>query len=315
MRRYVTQRLALAVPTVILVTFAVFAIVQLLPGDTAAYMAGPEGKPEDIERIRTEYHLDEPVPVQYVFWIGNVLRGDFGTSAALTRVPVRTLLGERLPATLELTILAMTLSLVVSIPVGLISAMRRDSIVDLASTTTSLAGISLPNFVLAYGLIFVFALKLGWLPPSGYVKLVDDPWQNLERMILPAITLAGSTVAAQSRLLRTATLETMSNDYVRTARAKGLGGRIIMSRHVLRNALIPFVTVAALQFGFLLSGGVIVETVFAIPGIGSLAVASILGRDIAVLQGVVLVAALFYVFITFSLDIVYAKLDPRIGYS
>lgn len=315
MREYLIQRLVLAVPTVVVVTFMVFLLVQLIPGDVATSIAGVEATEEDIERVREEYRLDDPIVVQYGVWVSKVVRGDFGESARLTSIPVRQLLSERIPPTLELTFLAMAVSLAISIPAGLLSAAWRDSKVDLAISSVTLFGLSFPSFVLAYVLIYLFAVEWDMLPATGYVPFTESPADNLKGMILPAIALGASAMASQTRMLRTSALEVLNQDYVRTARAKGIRERAVHVRHVLRPAIIPFITVVGLQTAGLLSGAIVVESVFAIPGLGTLAIESIRSRDFPTLQAVVLVAVLVYLAITVLMDLLYAMADPRIRLS
>ncbi len=314
-RTYILQRLALVVPTLLVVSFLVFAITAVLPGDTAAYIAGPEATKADLVRIRKEYRLDDPLVVQYGVWLGKVVRGNLGRSTARAQQPVVTLLRQRIPVTLELTALALLLAIVISIPLGTVSAFRRGSLVDIGISAAVLAGLSFPAFVLGYILIYLFGVRWQILPVSGFVPLTQNVVQNLKDMVLPAITVASTVVAAQTRMMRTSVLEVLRADYVRTARAKGLTERTVAMRHVLSNAMVPFITILGVQVAFLLGGAIIVESVFALPGLGTLAIDAILGRDIPTEQGFVLLTVVVYIAMSFVIDFLYGVFDPRVRLS
>jgi len=308
---YIIKRLIAMLPVLALVSLIVFTIIHLTPGDPALIMLGEEATPQALAALRHELGLDQPLPVQYLVWLSHVLRGDLGRSIR-TNQPVIEAITQRLPVTLELTTLAMVISIMAAIPAGIISATRRNSASDLISTTLALLGISMPSFFLAILLIFVFSLKVRWLPPMGYTPLQKGVWENLRGMVLPAVTLGTAAMAIVARLTRSTLLEALQQDYIRTARAKGLREQAVMYSHALRNAMIPITTILGLQIGFLLGGAVITETIFALPGVGRLVVASIFERDFPLVQGVVLVLALMHLVINLIVDLLYAYLDPRI---
>jgi peptide/nickel transport system permease protein len=311
---YVVRRLLLMLPVAWLVTVIVFVLVRLAPGDPVLVYAGEERDPESLAQIRASLGLDQPMPVQYVAWIGRALRGDFGRSIR-TRQPVIESIVERLPATLLLGGTAIVLSVSVALIVGTLAAVRRNSPIDLLATGFTLAGVSLPNFFLGLVLILVVAVALRWLPPGGYVPLSESPTDTLTRLILPAITLATASMAVNLRQVRSSLLDVLSQDYIRTAQAKGLGGMAILARHALKNGLIPVVTLVGLQVGAIIEGAIITETIFFWPGIGRLVVDSLAGRDYPVVQAVVLLGALSFMVSTLVVDILYAWLDPRISYA
>lgn len=314
MTGYVVRRLLLMLPVAWLVTVIVFVLVRLAPGDPVLVYAGEERDPESLAQIRASLGLDQPMPVQYVAWIGRALRGDFGRSIR-TRQPVIESIVERLPATLLLGGTAIVLSVSVALIVGTLAAVRRNSPIDLLATGFTLAGVSLPNFFLGLVLILVVAVALRWLPPGGYVPLSESPTDTLTRLILPAITLATASMAVNLRQVRSSLLDVLSQDYIRTAQAKGLGGMAILARHALKNGLIPVVTLVGLQVGAIIEGAIITETIFFWPGIGRLVVDSLAGRDYPVVQAVVLLGALSFMVSTLVVDILYAWLDPRISYA
>jgi peptide/nickel transport system permease protein len=243
MRQYLIQRLLLAIPTIVLVTILIFLLTRVMPGDPAVFLAGTDATRSDIEAVRQEFHLDEPLPIQYLRWVNDLLHGDLGRSVRNARLPVTTVLQDRIQATLELGLLTLVLSVSVSVPLGVLAAYKRNTLWDHASTTLSLLTLSLPNFVLAYLLIFVVSLRLGLLPSAGYVPLTQDPVENLKYMVLPALVLSSSALAGKTRLLRTSVLEILNQDYVVVARSKGLSERVTLLRHVLKNAMIPFITI------------------------------------------------------------------------
>jgi peptide/nickel transport system permease protein len=313
MPRYIAKRLIAMVPVLFLVSLVVFMILHLTPGDPAVIILGEEATPQSLAALRHDLGLDQPLHVQYLTWLAELARGDLGKSIR-THQPVVEAINERLPTTVELTFLALVFSLLVAIPSGIISATRRNSVSDLAATTFALFGISMPNFFLAILLIFVFALYLRWFPPIGFTPITQDIISNLKGMVLPAITLGSATAALVARLTRSSLLEVMGQDYIRTAWAKGLRGRSIIYRHALKNAMIPITTVVGLQVGALLGGAFITETIFALPGVGRLAIDSIFERDFPLVQGSVLFIATVYLFVNLAVDIIYAYLDPRIHY-
>jgi peptide/nickel transport system permease protein len=311
MRGYILNRLALLVPTLVLVSMLVFGLQQLLPGDPALALAGEEQDPNVIAFIRHRYHLDEPLPWRYVLWMGGVLRGDLGESIRIQR-PVLELVEEKLPVTAELTLFAMAIALSIGIPAGVLAAVKRGTWWDVAANGVALWGLSTPNFWLGILLILLFSVNLGWLPASGFVS----PWQslsgNLATLIMPAFVLGNAIAAVIMRHTRSAMLQALRSDYVRTARAKGLSERTVILRHALRNALQPVITLGALEFGGLLSGAVLTEQIFTIPGFGKLIVDAVFNRDYAVVQGVVLVTSTFYVLLNLAADVLYAVVNPRL---
>ncbi len=314
MTRYIVKRLLAMIPVLFLVSLVSFIILHLTPGDPAVIMLGEQATPDNVAALRHALGLDQPLPVQYVIWLVRLLHGDLGNSIQ-THQPVLQDILQRLPVTAELTFLAVCIALLIAIPSGIISATRRGSGADLASTSLSLFGISMPSFFLAVLLIFVFSLQLHLLPPFGYTPLQDGVLANLQGMVLPAITLGAAGAAIVARLTRSSLLEVLGQDYIRTARAKGVGGRTLIYRHALRNAIIPVLTVTGLQIGALLGGAVITETIFVLPGGGALAVSSIFERDFPLVQGVVLFLALAHLLVNLAVDLLYGFMDPRIRLS
>jgi ABC-type dipeptide/oligopeptide/nickel transport system permease component len=313
MTEYITRRIVLMVPVAFLVTLIIFVLVRMAPGDPVLTYAGEERDPEQLEKIRQSLGLDQPLPVQYVYWLGRAVQGDFGRSIR-TRQPVAEAIRERLGATLELGLAAVLLSSTVSLVVGTISALKRNSWIDILATGITLGGVSLPNFFLGLVLILIFGLALRMFPPGGYVPFTQDPLGNLQRLVLPAITLAAASLAVNMRQVRSSLLDVLAQDYIRTARAKGLRQHAVTAGHALKNALIPVVTLVGLQVGAVIEGALITETIFFWPGVGRLAVDSIGGRDYPVVQAIVLVSALSFMLTTLLVDILYGWLDPRISY-
>lgn len=311
MSRYLLRRLLQIVPTLFVVSILIFSLQQLLPGDPALIMAGEERDPVAIQQIREQYRLDQPLPVQYVYWLGGVVRGDLGQSMRIKR-PVGELVLEKLPVTLELACMALVIALAIGIPAGIISAVFRGSIWDYAANMLALWGISTPNFWLGILMIFLFSVHLGWLPASGYVSPSESLLGNLASLLMPAFVLGNAISAVMMRHTRSAMLQTLGADYVRTARAKGVGETRVIIRHALRNALTPVITLTALEFGTLLSGAVLTEQVFSVPGFGKLVVDAVFNRDYAVVQGVVLVTASAYILLNLFADIAYALANPRL---
>jgi len=314
--RYVSRRVLAMIPVIIIVSIMVFSMVHLSPGDPVMLLIPPEeaSNEETIELMRRRLGLDRPVVIQYLDWGWNALQGDLGRSIR-TRQEVTEAIIERLPVTLQLSLFSTVLSLVVAIPLGIISALKRNSWFDSAATFTGLMGISLPNMFVGIALIFIFALKLGWLPPSGYVSVFDDPVAGFKSLLLPSITLGTALMASVMRMMRSTLLETLRREYITTARAKGLAPKVVISRHALRNALIPVTTIVGLQIAGLLGGAFIIEYIFALPGVGKLAIDSIYARDFPVVQGVVLFFTITFLGINLLVDLGYAFLDPRIRYS
>ena len=308
---YVARRLVVLVPTLFVVSVLIFSLQQLLPGDAALALAGEERDEAAVAAIRAKYHLDRPVVAQYAIWMGKVLRGDLGESLR-NRLPVTELLASKLPVTLELAAASMLIALAIGIPAGVLSASRRGTVTDLTANLVALSGLSVPHFWLGIMLILLFAVRLGWLPASGYVPPWEDLRRNLTTILLPSIVLGTGVAGVMMRHTRGAMLQTLSADYVRTARAKSVPERLVILKHALRNALIPVITLGAIEFGRLLSGAVLTEQIFAIPGFGKLLVDGVFNRDYAVVQGVVLVSAGLYVLLNLVADVLYFLVNPRL---
>jgi peptide/nickel transport system permease protein len=314
-RRYLARRLLLLVPVLAGVSVVIFMVLHLSPGDPVEIMLGSQATHEDRTRLRAELGLDQPLHVQYVRWLGHVARGDLGRSLWMKRPVLDEVLG-RFQATLVLTGTALLLSSLAGVALGVASATRPNSLLDRLSAVASLFGASMPTFWLGIVLMVVFALRLGWLPASGMYAAYGggDLRDLLAHLVLPAVTLAAASVTIIARLTRATMLETLGQDYIRTARAKGVVERAVVLRHGLKNALIPIVTVIGVQAGYLLGGAVLTETVFAWPGVGTLMVQGILARDFPLVQGCVLVVALSFVLVNLAVDLLYAWFDPRIRY-
>jgi len=311
MLAFLTRRLLQIVPTIILVSMLIFGLQQLLPGDPALIMAGEDRDPAVLAQIREQYRLNDPVPVRYLFWAKGVLSGDLGESMRL-KSSVASLVAEKLPVTMQLAAMALLFALGIGIPAGILSAVKKETPWDYGANLFALWGLSTPNFWLGILLIFLFSVTLGWLPASGYVPLGEDWRQSLETTIMPAFVLGNALAAVLMRHTRSAMLQAMGADYVRTARAKGLQeGRVVL-KHALRNAMTPVITLGALEFGTLLSGAVLTEQVFTIPGFGKLIVDSVFNRDYAVVQGVVLVTSTIYITLNLLADIAYMLVNPRL---
>jgi peptide/nickel transport system permease protein len=308
---FVGRRLLATAPLLLLVSVVVFSFVHVLPGDPAVLFLGEEADPATLARFRTRLGLDRPLPLQYADWLSRALRGDLGRSLR-TNQPVTEAILERLPVTLELLAAALAVSLAIAIPFGIVSAVRRNSGVDVASTVFALWGFSLPNFWLGIILIYVFGLLLRWFPSSGFVPLAESVTGNLRSLALPAVTLGTALAALVTRQLRSGMLEVLRQDYVRTAWAKGLDARRVVGKHALKNALLPVVTVVGLQVGALLGNTIVTESLFALPGVGRLMIDAIFSRDFFVVQGVILFLAVGYVLSNLAVDVLYSYLDPRI---
>jgi len=308
---YTARRLAVLVPTLFVVSVLIFGLQQLLPGDAALALAGEEHDPAAIAAIRARYHLDRPLAVQYGVWIGRALRGDLGESLR-NRIPVSQLLASKLPVTAELAACSMLIGLAIGIPAGIVSAARKGTAVDMAANALALSGLSVPHFWLGIMLILLFAVRLGWLPASGYVPPWEGLARNLSTILLPSVVLGTGVAGVMMRHTRSAMLQTLGSDYVRTARAKGVPEPAVVAAHALRNALIPVITLGAIELGRLLSGAVLTEQIFAVPGLGKLLVDAVLNRDYAVVQAVVLAAAGFYVLLNLLADLLYFVANPRL---
>jgi peptide/nickel transport system permease protein len=311
MSSFLARRLATIVPTLVFVSMLVFSLQQLLPGDAAVVLAGEERDPNVVAYLRAKMHLDDPLPVRYAYWVGGVVRGDLGESLRMQK-PVTALIAEKLPVTIELALIAIVIALVIGIPAGIVSAVAKGTAWDYAANAVALWGLSTPNFWLGIMMILLFSVSLGWLPASGYVSPFEDLRANLAAMIMPAFVLGNAIAAVLMRHTRSAMLQVLSSDYVRTARAKGLGERTVVLKHALRNALTPIITLGALELGTLLSGAVLTEQVFTIPGFGKLIVDAVFNRDYAVVQGVVLFTATAYIALNLLADVAYFLVNPRL---
>ncbi|HEX8968512.1 MAG TPA: ABC transporter permease [Chloroflexota bacterium] len=308
---FVFRRLAQAVPVIFLATVGVFLLLHLLPGDPAALMAGSDAPPATIEFVRHDMGLDQPLAVQYVIWLEHIARGDLGKSV-FSKLPVSQLIGQRAPATLELAVVGELLTVLIALPLGTLAAVRQRSLVDWLISGTTSVGLAVPNFWLGILLILLFAVTLGWLPPGQRGDLLRDPLAELRFLALPAFTLALPQAMNLSRLTKASVLEMLYEDHVRTARAKGLAYAAVVSRHVLRNALIPIITAISLDIGRLLGGTLIVETIFAWPGMGTLMLTAVGNRDYVIVQACLLLLVAVFIIVNLIADISYGLLDPRI---
>jgi peptide/nickel transport system permease protein len=311
MKTILLRRLGVLLPTLLLVSMMVFGLQKLLPGDPALALAGEERNPEVIAYLRQKYRFNDPIPVQYAVWLKGVAQGDFGTSVR-TRLPIGTMLVQKLPVTFELAILSMLVALLVGLPIGILAALRRGTPLDFGASLFGLAGLSIPHFWLGIMLILLFSVNLGWLPAGGFVPPTESVGRNLLSMLMPALVLGTGTAAIMMRHVRSAMILAMKQDYVRTARAKGMRERTIVLRHALPNALIPVVTLGMLQFGELLAGAVLTEQVFSIPGFGKMIVDGVFSRDYAVVQAVVLCTAAVFLLMNLIADLAYVLLNPRL---
>ena len=319
MQAYITKRTLLFVPTLILVTIIVFLILRIVPGDPAIMLlAGEDGDEEytlqELKELQAKLGTDRPIYIQYFKWVGAMLLLDFGTSYFYDN-PVWAKVSDRFPITLELTVMSVLLASIVAVPLGVISAIKQDSVGDYAARLITIAGIALPNFWVAIMVIFLLVMWFNWLPPLGYVDLWKDPWGNVQQLIFPAIALGFSNMAFIARVTRSAMLEVFREDYIRTARSKGLAERVIIYRHALKNALLPVVTVSGYEFGRLLGGTVIIEVIFSIPGIGKLLIDAIFHRDFPMIQAIVVIIAVLVLVLNVVLDLIYAWLNPRIRFT
>jgi peptide/nickel transport system permease protein len=313
MTRYLLYRLLSAIPVLVVVSLASFLLIFLVPGDPAAEIAGPGASSEEVTRIRSQLGLDEPVAVQMVSYYRRLLRADLGHSIMLNR-SVTAAIVERAPVTLSLTAMALGISLTLAVVLGVLAAVRRNTWVDQSAMTVALLGLSVPDFWVGLVMIYTFAVLLGWFPTGGYVELGrgTGPW--LRSLIMPAAALGITQLGLLARITRTTMLEVLGQDYVRTARAKGLAEWLVVDKHALSNAMIPVVTVIGLIVGVLLGGAVVVEQVFSLPGVGRLIIGAILRRDYPVIQGGLLLTAMIFVFVNLAVDVLYACLDPRVRY-
>jgi peptide/nickel transport system permease protein len=308
---YVTQRLLQALPVLLFASIAVFLILRLIPGDPADILAGEDASPAEVESIREQLGLKDPVPVQYARWIGEIARGDLGVSLR-TGVAVTELLKLSLPATLELAIASYVIALAIGIPFGTIAGVKPRSGWDWALSFFTIGTLGVPNFLLGVLLLWLFAVNLGWFPASGRVSFLDDPVESIKYLALPSFALGTGLAAVLARYTRTTVQAAMGQDYIRTARAKGLRGHQVVIRHALRNSLIPIVTIVALQLGNVMAGAVVIERVFTRPGLGRLVVDAILNRDYVIVQSTLIILVVIFIFVNLMADIAYGLLDPRV---
>ncbi len=324
MRTYIIKRLIEMVPTILMITLVVFMMMRSIPGDPVVAMLGDAYTEEDAVRVRHDYGLDKPVVVQYVIWLGKLVQGDWGTSILSGR-PVLQDVMMRLPVTFELIVLSMAVALAIAIPAGIIGALRQNTWADDAATSVAMIGVSIPEFFIGVLLLLIFSIGLGgWLPSSGWVYLPGtcpsivcgvSLWGNMQHVLMPALALGVGRAALLTRLLRASMLEVIRTEYVTTARAKGLSEKPVVFKHALKNALIPTITVMGLQVGFLIGGAIVVETLFAMPGLGTFGIDAIIARDYQQVQGFALITALTFVGINLLVDLTYTFLDPRIRYA
>jgi peptide/nickel transport system permease protein len=310
---YLLKRFMATIPVLFIVSVMVFLFLRLIPGDPATAMLGRNASVQEIEAVRLKMGLDRPLPVQYAAWLGKALRGDLGLSIISGRSISRSIL-ERLPHTMALALLAIAIAIAIAIPSGVTAAVKQNTLTDRAVMLFSLLGVSLPSFWVGILFIIFFSVQLRWFPSSGYVSIYENLFQGLRYLLLPAVSLALVMAAVSARMARSAMLEVLRQDYIRTARAKGLGHWAVVVRHGLKNAMIPVITVIGLDFGWLLGGTVVIETIFGIPGMGRLVIYSILNRDYPVVQGVILYMAIIYMLVNLLVDFIVTLMNPRIRY-
>lgn len=313
MKNYITRRILQLIPVLFGISVLIFAVMKMIPGDVISGILGIEATPELRAQLAAKYGLDKPYVVQYLDWIGGVLRGDFGESIR-TSAPILPEILNRLKVTAELTFMAAVISWIIAIPLGILAAVKRNSWVDRFVRVFSLLGVSVPGFALSILLVLVLSLCFNYFSPLGYVSFFEDPLENLEIMILPALVLGVTISGSVMRMTRSSVLEVLRQDFIKTVRAKGASERVAIFKHALRNALIPIITLIGMQIGSLLGGAVIVEQIFSLPGLGQLTLTGINQRDYPVVQGCVLVIAFIYVMVNLITDILYAYIDPRISY-
>ena len=318
MGRYTVKRISLFIPTVLLMTILVFVVMRIIPGDPAISILEGDGGGsytiEDLERVRAELGTDRNLFIQYVDWIGGIMQGDFGDSFWF-KSPVMTELGDRIPRTLELAVMAIVMAVLFSVPLGIMSAIKPDSWLDLGARTFTIIGIAIPNFLVAVLMILFLLAVFDWLPPLGYVELWENPLKNLQQMIFPAIALAIYDMAFIARVTRSAMMEVLREDYMRTARSKGLSERVVLVRHGLKNAILPILTISGWQFARLFEGAVIIESIFLIPGVGRILIEAIFHRDFPMIQAVIVVIGAGVLLINLVVDLLYGWIDPRIRYN
>ena len=311
MYAYIVKRLLLAIPTILIISIFVFSLQKLLPGDPILVMAGEERDPQTIAYLRERYRLNDPIPVQYLAWLGAAVQGDLGISLR-TNQPVLHLIVQKLPATIQLAIMAIVIAFLIGVPMGILAATHKNTVLDYVANVIVLSGLSIPNFWLGIMLILLVSVQLKWLPASGYEPIFDDPVRSLRTMIMPAFVLGNALAATLMRHTRSSMLSVLNSDYIRTARAKGLPERSVILQHSFRNAMLPIITIGALLFGDLLAGAVLTEQIFTIPGFGKLIVDAVFNRDYAVVQGVVLCTAVGFILMNLLADVLYVLLNPRV---
>src|SRR6188472_3037758 len=313
MLSYTIRRIVATVPVMAVVALFVFSLLYIAPGDPAAIIAGDQATPADVERIRQSLGLDRPFLIRFGEWVWQILHGDLGTSI-FTNLPVSAMIAQRIEPTLSLMLVTLVFAVFVAVPIGVVAAWKADTLIDRVIMVIAVLGFSVPVFVVAYVLAYVFALELDWLPVQGYTPLREGLWPWLENLILPAVALGFVYIAFIARVTRATMLDVLQQDYIRTARAKGMGESGILFLHALKNAAVPIVTVIGIGIALLIGGAVVTETVFAIPGVGRLTVDAILRRDYPVIQGIVLLFSFVYVLVNLGIDLLYTVLDPRIRY-
>jgi peptide/nickel transport system permease protein len=313
MLAYIARRVLATIPVMLIVAFFVFSLLYLAPGDPAAVIAGDQATPQDVERIRASLGLDRPFLIRFTEWLWRILQGDLGVSI-FTNLPVTHMIAQRIEPTTSLMLITITLAILIAVPMGVMAAWKAGSWIDRAVMAFAVFGFSVPVFVTGYLLAYVFALELDWLPVQGYTPLSEGFWPFLENLILPSIALGSIYIALIARITRATMLEVLAQDYIRTAKAKGLGSRGILFLHALKNAAVPISTVIGIGIALLIGGAVVTESVFAIPGLGRLTVDAILRRDYPVIQGVVLLFSFIYVLVNLGIDLLYTVFDPRIRY-
>ena len=313
MLAYISRRVLATIPVMLLVALFVFSLLYIAPGDPAAIIAGDQASPEDVDRIRASLGLDRPFVIRFGEWLWHVVQGDLGVSI-FTNLPVTHMISQRIEPTMSLMVLTLLLSLITAIPMGVVAAWQHGTWIDRLVMATAVFGFSTPVFVVGYLLAYIFALQLDWLPVQGFVSISKGLWPCLRNLILPAVALGLVFMALIARITRATMLDVLSQDYVRTARAKGVAERGVLMRHALKNAAVPIVTIVGIGFASLIGGAVVTESVFAIPGLGRLTVDAILRRDYPVIQGVVLLFSFMYVLVNLAVDLLYTLFDPRIRY-
>jgi peptide/nickel transport system permease protein len=313
MLSYILRRLAATIPVMLIVAVLVFLMLRLTPGDPAAIIAGDTANAEQVAQIRTRLGLDQPILTQFFIWMGNILRGDFGESFFFKKTVAELIVG-RFEPTVALALCTIVIAIVVAVPLGVLAAYKQGTWIDRIVMGFSVLGFSVPVFVIGYALIYLFAIKLNWVPVQGYQPIAQGFWGFLQRLILPSVTLSVIYIALIARMTRASVLETLSEDYIRTARAKGQVESKVLFRHALRNAAVPIITVIGLGIALLIGGVVVTESVYTIPGLGRLTVDAVLARDYPTIQAVILLFSLVYVLINLAVDLIYTVFDPRIRY-